>query len=133
MKTVIRDNTDRAGDRRANPRYSLSGSLPGELRGEDGVQFNAMTVDISRRGLGLLIDPAPQPGAVIELEFDQVENIPGDIKSLQFTIRHVLESPIHTITGLVNMKRCGIEIIDPDRSLDLVHFFSEFDTLIIQE
>jgi len=132
MKTFIRDVVDRGNDRRADPRYSISGSLPGELKSDDGHEYNVMPVDISRRGMGILIEPAPKPGAVISLEV--LEDEPGkDNQILHFTIRHVLDNSMRSVSGLVDMKRCGIEIVDPDRSLDLIHFFAQYDTLIIQE
>lgn len=132
MKTLIKEIIDRHQDRRSEPRYSLSGTLPGEFKGQEGREFHARPVDISRRGLGLLLDPAPSPGIIIDLELEDASPEQA-VQVLSFTVRHVHDTPIRCVSGLVDLKRCGLELIDPDRTIDLLHFFARYDTLIIQE
>jgi hypothetical protein len=130
MKSLIEDVVNRVKDRRNDPRYGLSGALPGEIRDKNGVVFSVMLVDISKRGLGLLIDPAPEVGSVLTL----CEENSGNEDTLQLVVRHVHNSQILTIHDLQNMKRCGLEILQPKQGeLDLIQRFSTCDMLLIQE
>ncbi len=115
-------------ERRQEIRYSLFGELPARminLATEQELTF--LTIDISTRGLGLLVSPSPAEGQTIRLDFiDQTR------KSLEFIVRHVhdvMEDPVH---GFESMRRCGLELNDNlATSLDLIQFFGRFDSVMI--
>ncbi len=115
-------------ERRQEIRYSLFGELPARminLATEQELTF--LTIDISTRGLGLLVSPSPAEGQTIRLDFiDQTR------KSLEFIVRHVhdvMEDPVH---GFESMRRCGLELNDNlATSLDLIQFFGSFDSVMI--
>ncbi len=115
-------------ERRQEIRYSLFGELPARMINlvtEQELTF--LTIDISTRGLGLLVSPSPTEGQTIRLDFiDQTR------KSLEFVVRHVhnvMEDPVH---GFESMRRCGLELNDNRASnLDLIQFFGSFDSVMI--
>ncbi len=115
-------------ERRQEIRYSLFGELPARMINlvtEQELTF--LTIDISTRGLGLLVSPSPTEGQTIRLDFiDQTR------KSLEFVVRHVhnvMEDPVH---GFESMRRCGLELNDNRATnLDLIQFFGSFDSVMI--
>ena len=127
MKSFIKNVVGRIRDRRQDPRYALYGSLPGEFKGRRGETYHVLPVDISRRGLGLLIDPSPTEGDKIELDLSGEGH-----SNLSFEIKHVHESSIVAISGLKDMKRCGLQLAKTHEE-DLLHYFANFDSLMIQE
>ncbi len=127
MKTFIKNVVGRIRDRRQDPRYALYGSFPGEFKGRRGETYHVLPVDISRRGLGLLIDPSPAEGDKVELDLTGEGHA-----NLCFAIKHVHDSSIVAISGLKDMKRCGLELTK-EQEEDLLHYFASFDSLMIQE
>lgn len=118
---------------RANPRerrqfirYALTGELPGQLTNEAGVVFNVVTVDVSRRGLGLLLDPAPEVEERLTLT---LEGRGGTVAlEVRWTaIHHEFDS----LPGLQSMRRCGLYVLD--RKADLVTVLAKYDGMQIEE
>jgi c-di-GMP-binding flagellar brake protein YcgR len=123
MKTALSGQ-----ERRQEIRYSLFGEVPARminLATEQELTF--LTIDISHRGLGLLVSPSPSEGQVIRLEF-----IDQNQQSLQFVVRHVhsaMDNPVH---GFESMRRCGLELNDEKNShLNLIEFLGSFDSVMI--
>jgi c-di-GMP-binding flagellar brake protein YcgR len=115
-------------ERRQEIRYSLFGELPARLINlatEQELTF--LTIDVSTRGLGLLVSPSPSEGQTIRLDF-----VDQSGKSLEFVVRHVhtvMEDPLR---GFESMRRCGLELNDDRKSnLDLIEFFGSFDSVMI--
>lgn len=123
MKTALSGQ-----ERRQEIRYSLFGELPARminLATEQELTF--LTIDISTRGLGLLVSPSPIEGQTIRLDFvDQTR------KSLEFIVRHVHSVMEDPVRGFESMRRCGLELND-DRSemFDLITFFGSIDSVMI--
>lgn len=123
MKTALSGQ-----ERRQEIRYSLFGELPARminLATEQELTF--LTIDISTRGLGLLVSPSPAEGQTIRLDFiDQTR------RSLEFIVRHVHSVMEDPVQGFESMRRCGLELnADPATNLDLIEFFGSFDSVMI--
>jgi c-di-GMP-binding flagellar brake protein YcgR len=123
MKTALSSQ-----ERRQEIRYSLFGELPARminLTTEQELTF--LTIDISSRGLGLLVSPSPAEGQAIRLDFtDQTH------QSLELIVRHVHSVMDDTVDGFESMRRCGLELNDDRASgLDLIEFFGSFDSVMI--
>lgn len=118
---------------RANPRerrqfirYALTGELPGRLTNQSGVVFNVVTVDVSRRGLGLLLDPAPEVGETLILTLEGRGGlIPLEVR--WSAVHHEFDS----LPGLQSMRRCGLQAMD--RKIDLVTVLAKYDYVQIEE
>jgi c-di-GMP-binding flagellar brake protein YcgR len=123
MKTALSSH-----ERRQEIRYSLFGELPARminLTTEQELTF--LTIDISSRGLGLLVSPSPAEGQSIRLEFtDQTR------ESLELIVRHVHNVMDDPVDGFESMRRCGLELNDDRVSgLNLIEFFGSFDSVMI--
>jgi c-di-GMP-binding flagellar brake protein YcgR len=123
MKTALSGQ-----ERRQEIRYSLFGEIPARMSNLATQQeLTYLTIDISHRGIGLLVSPNPMEGQVIRLDF-----IDQNHPSLEFIVRHVhlvMEDPVQ---GFESMRRCGLELKDEIASnLDLIEFFGSFDSVMI--
>jgi len=123
MKTALSGQ-----ERRQEIRYSLFGEIPASMTNLATQQeLVFLTIDISHRGLGLLVSPNPTESQVIRLDFAE-KNRP----SLEFVVRHVhlvMENPVQ---GFESMRRCGLELKDDSGSnLDLIELFGSFDSVMI--
>lgn len=114
-------------ERRQFVRYALTGELPGRLTNEAGTVFNVVTVDVSRHGLGLLLDPAPDEDEklVLTLEGPRGGNVLLEVR--WSTIQHEFDS----LPGLQSMRRCGLLVLD--RKIDLVTVLAKYDCVQIEE
>jgi c-di-GMP-binding flagellar brake protein YcgR len=115
-------------ERRQEIRYSLFGELPARMINHATEQeLTFLTIDISTRGLGLLVSPSPAEGQRIRLDFlDQSRH------SLEFIVRHVHSVMDDPVDGFESMRRCGLELNDERTgNLDLIHFFGSFDSVMI--
>ncbi len=124
MKTAMSSHKDR----RNEIRYSMFGEFPGKLlhqASQDELSF--LPIDISHKGLGLLVIPCPSEGSQVRVEFAD-----SQIPSLIFVCRHVHEVLDEPLLGFENMRRCGLELAeDQQASLDLIEFFARFDSVMI--
>ena len=127
MKTFIKNVVDKLKDRRGDSRYALYGSFPNDILGDQGQIYHVLPVDVSRTGIGLLIDPAPKEGERVTLAISNPENI-----SLEFEVKHLHAGSVVAISGLSDMKRCGLGLVD-QKSTDLLSLFGQIETLMIQE
>lgn len=123
MKTALSRH-----ERRQEIRYSLFGELPARMINHATEQeLTFLTIDISTRGLGLLVSPSPAEGQRIRLDFlDQSR------QSLEFVVRHVHNVMDDPVDGFESMRRCGLELNDERAgNLDLIQFFGSFDSVMI--
>ncbi|WP_176736813.1 PilZ domain-containing protein [Oligoflexus tunisiensis] len=123
MKTALSGQ-----ERRQEIRYSLFGELPARMINITTEQeLTCLTIDISTRGIGLLVSPSPVEGQVIRVEFTDQSH-----PSLDFVVRHVhsvMDDPVH---GFESMRRCGLELHDDKKSnIDLIAFFGSIDSVMI--
>lgn len=110
---------------RKEPRFSVYGEFPGKFVNQEGAAFSVLPIDISARGIGLLIDPSPTCGSRIQLEL-------SDKRFLKFRVIHV-QSPIKSsVKNLEKLRRCGLEIID-HQDVDLIEILTSTKQLTIQE
>lgn len=114
-------------ERRQFVRYALTGELPGRLTNAAGMSFNVVTVDVSRRGMGLLLDPAPEENEklVLTLEGPRGGNILFEVR--WSAVHHEFDS----LPGLSSMRRCGLMVVD--RKIDLVTVLAKYDCVQIEE
>lgn len=123
MKTALSGQ-----ERRQEIRYSLFGEVPARMINlATGQELTFLTIDISHRGLGLLVSPGPAEGQFVRLDFiDQQQ--PG----LQFVCRHVHIVMDDPVRGFESMRRCGLELSDDQQAnVDLIEFFARFDSVMI--
>lgn len=87
-------------------RYILKGFLPGKLFDASGqVQLQARPIDVSKRGLGLILGQAIQVGSFVWLQFDD--------KRIKLELAYC-----HSHLGIENIFKCGFYTKDPDCSLE---------------
>jgi hypothetical protein len=87
-------------------RYLLKGFLPGRLMDATGqLQIQARPIDVSRRGLGLIINQAIQIGTHVWFQFDD--------KKIKLELAYC-----HSHLGIDNAFKCGFFTKDPDLSLE---------------
>jgi|GEM_PF-2359387 len=124
MKTAMSSKKDR----RNEIRYSIFGEFPARMILEStGEDLLFLAVDISDKGLGLLVTPSPKIGQNIRIEFTE-----SDLPSLSFTCRHVHEVLDGPMSGLESMRRCGFELVENQQiEFNLVELFARFDSVMI--
>jgi len=128
MSLIISGSTGQ--DRRRHVRYTITGRLPGVLSDAEGSAFEVLPVDISLRGLGILIDPGPVSGATLTLT---INHLNSGINHLVFTVKWTaMDSTMIEIPGLDQMLHCGLELVDPT-TIDLVEFLGDFAEMAIEE
>ncbi|MBC7532288.1 MAG: hypothetical protein H7318_11965 [Oligoflexus sp.] len=115
-------------ERRTENRCAFIGEIPGRLVHQSH-ELKFLAVDVSKRGLGILLDPCPAEGEEILVEFDQKIRGP-----LRFTIKHIYEgaSIKEAASETAEMQRCGIELTAgqaPD--IDLIEIFTRYVTTTI--
>ena len=104
-------------DRRQERRLAFSGETPASaLNGASEISME--TMDISRKGLGVVLYPSPTAGDEIQLHFHNKR-----IPSLRFKVKHVYKE---TLDG--GRARCGIELHEQHhRDIDLIELFTRYD------
>lgn len=119
--------TLRGKERRTENRCAFIGEIPGRLLHQSHeLKFHAL--DVSRKGLGILLDPCPAEGEEILVEFDRKSRGP-----LRFTVKHIYEGATgkesHDETDTAAMQRCGIELTPGQASdIDLIEIFTRYLT-----
>ena len=118
-----------AREKRSHIRYPLSGHLPGTMVNSKGEVLESLIVDISAKGLGLLLDPGPQMGDILSLQFNT-----DHVQEVKFEVKWSLHSDkTQQLPGLHDMCRCGLLILDDsDDSLDLIEIMNRFDGIDIE-
>lgn len=113
---------DPNSERRTELRLSVFGEFPAKLHGEDNAkEYTFLPVDISQKGIGFLVSPAPEIGQFLQLRFvDQ---------TVQLLCRHVDPMVSESIRGFDEIRRCGFALHHPD--LDLVALCSRFPSILI--
>ena len=115
-------------ERRQEIRYSLVGEIPARMINVATQQeLTFLTIDISHRGLGLLVTPSPDEGQIIRLDFVDQRH-----PNLLFVCRHVHAAMEEPLLGFESMRRCGLELTDDQQAtFDLVECFARFDSVMI--
>jgi hypothetical protein len=115
-------------DSREDIRYSIFGEIPAYVILEStGELLTFVGVDISDKGLGLLLRPSPKIGQNVRLEFKE-----GDLPPLSFICRHADEVLNGSTSGLESMRRCGFELAQNQQlEFNLVELFARFDSVMI--
>lgn len=111
--------------RRNHSRYALMGQLPGTFRSEDNLIHEVVPIDISTIGLGLLMDPAPNPGAKIRWE------TPNDSSIIFRLVWTNLAEAATSFGELSHMRRCGL--LAEDQNKDLIAICREYGGVQIIE
>jgi len=105
-------------DRRTENRCSFIGVIPGRIVHRSH-ELKYLTLDVSRKGLGILLAPCPPEGEELVVEFDNPVRSP-----LRFTVKHIYGAES---TAGDPMHRCGIELA-PGQSndIDLIEIFTRY-------
>ncbi|MGE0173106.1 MAG: hypothetical protein AB7T49_09985 [Oligoflexales bacterium] len=107
-------------ERRTQTRFELTGSLPGNLTSDSGDVYEAICVDVSKHGLGLLLDPIPKAGGKLYLDTPSGK--------LTFEIRWVSRQTQlgALLDELSSTCRVGLLVAG---DTDLVQFLATFDDI----
>ncbi|NRA67607.1 MAG: hypothetical protein HRU19_24210 [Pseudobacteriovorax sp.] len=112
-------------DKRSEHRYSLLGYFSGQFTRESSEEetFAVHPIDVSKFGLGLLINPVPAENEIIIYQNDPIT------EPIRFRIKHV-----HLTKGSTkldtNLARCGLQTEDDK---EIISIFSQSLSLMIQE
>ncbi|MBC7661952.1 MAG: PilZ domain-containing protein [Chitinophagaceae bacterium] len=114
----------RGRERRTENRLVFLGEIPGRLT-HKSQELNFIPLDISRKGLGILLGPCPAEGEEILVEFKN--NTHG---SLRFTIKHIYDAKQERESSTQvdpAMQRCGIELTPGQQdSIDLIEILTRY-------
>jgi hypothetical protein len=113
-----------AQSRRVHDRFTLLGSLPGAFKIAEQI-LEVLPVDVSEGGLGLLIDPSPSPGEMVEWCNPPTDNIKLEV------IWSIKAEASQAFSEFDKMRRCGL--ILEDKTINLVDICKEQDGLQIVE
>ncbi len=116
-------------ERRTQMRLGLYGELPARfLFKEDRREVAVSPVDVTSHGLGLLVNPAPEVGQDLVVEFEK-----DLFPSITLRCCHN-QPPGISIPGMENLRRCGFVVVTEDESsLNLIQIFGTFDTIVMGE
>ena len=120
--------TEKKGhERRVDQRFALFGEVPAQIffRGEP---LSFLIVDISKRGLGLLLTPCPQEGDEISLVFNE-----GEVPPIHFIIKHLYRGNPVPGNEDQNLLRCGICLSEQNGELDLIDIFTRHTLAVITD
>lgn len=109
---------DQNSDQRSQPRYHLSGPLPGIWLSQDGQPLEILPVDVSKIGLGLLIDPAPRAGDIIIWQTQHPN------ESFEFKVIWTITPREASLPNMESLRRCGLVLQTPRG--DLLEVCSNF-------
>ncbi|MES2744252.1 MAG: PilZ domain-containing protein [Bdellovibrionota bacterium] len=107
----------RSAERRSEHRLSFQGNIPGRLQHKKG-ELEFAPFDISKKGLGLYLNPCPKEGEEVSLVLKGGE---GETNALRFTIKHIYDH-----SERQGMKRCGIELKTNVPGIDLIELLSRY-------
>lgn len=118
-------------EKRQFTRYEVTGYIPCTINDQHGQKMDAMFIDVSSKGMGMLMEPGPRPGDFLWITFDD------DVRTrLRFRVQWVAANlDIQKIEHLHDMERIGIALMDEaaPADWDLVNYLKQFDTLEISE
>ncbi len=110
-------------DRRSENRCVFVGDLPGRMVHQSH-ELRFLALDISRKGLGILLGPCPAEGEEVQVEFEKQGRSP-----LRFTVKHIYGDGGDGEKNEL-MQRCGIELTPGQASdIDLIEIFTRYDTV----
>jgi hypothetical protein len=117
-------------ERRTEDRFAFYGDIPGRMLHKSSKQVvDFLPIDISKKGMGLLLKPCPAEGEELLVEFSE-----NAAESLRFTVRHIYEGASASIEGFEDMKRCGVELVpDQQSEFDLIEIFTRYATAIVSD
>jgi hypothetical protein len=104
-------------ERRSEHRLSFKGKIPGHIQ-HNRKELDFVPFDISKKGLGLYLNPCPNKGEELSLLL-RLDG--GKIRSLQFMIKHIYED-----TDETGMRRCGVELKTQGLGIDLIELLSRY-------
>ena len=109
-------------EKREHIRFGLLGEFTDGVVGEKGEVYECFPVDISSRGLGLVMSPTPEDGEQIIIRVSQGELV----------FRVVWSKPTEVgMDHLLQMSRCGLECLD--EKIDILTTFQDYNDLSIQD
>ena len=116
-------------ERRNQLRYSIAGEIPAQFFVQGQPEpLEYVFVDVSSRGLGVMLSPAPPLDSIVELKLEKSTQV------LAFHVRYVKTESAFLGTDLESMRRCGCELHESQHDqIDLVKFFGQFSTIIVGE
>lgn len=91
-------------DRRRHRRYSITGKVPGKILAADAEEIVFIAVDVSRYGLGIIVDRPIANGAIVNYQIDSRKSIPLQVK---WVVGPVIEDE-----DMEEVYRCGLHVTD---------------------
>jgi hypothetical protein len=113
-------------ERRRHKRFAVMGKLPAKIYNKNGDLLTYIVVDVSKRGLGLLVDEKVSRNETVLVRFDIVK-----IKDTEMTVRWAVESDDHGLGFDTPVYRCGLEVISDDNDLETI--FRTIDGMILED
>ena len=109
-------------NKRMEDRFAFFGDIPGRIRVRESEELlTFFPLDISKKGLGLLLKPCPEKGEELLVELGSRG------PALRFTVRHIHEGATYSHEGFEDMKRCGSELSAEQQSgIDLIEIFTRY-------
>ena len=115
-----------ADNRRRYKRFTVNGKVSGDLLKENGEALTFFIIDVSKKGLGLLVDSELAENEKLSFKLD------NECKELSCLVRwainqrqdfdQIFDDPIC---------RCGVEVVDNDK--DIEDMLRNINTIILEE
>lgn len=119
-------------EKRRFTRYNISGTVPCDVFDRAGNRLEAVFMDVSVKGAGMILEPGPRPGDYLEVRFDGPQTV-----CLRFKVQWVASNAaIQKIADLTNMERVGLALMEPvpnHADFNFVDFLQQFGSLEISE
>jgi hypothetical protein len=108
-------------ERRRDRRLPATGRLSGMLKTSEDFVYNFFLVDVSRDGLGLLLDANVPPDTIMTLSIANIASNPIKLK-VRWTIK---------IAPSVEAYRSGLQVVNAD--IDLIALLSGIDSVKLED
>jgi hypothetical protein len=112
-------------NKRSALRYALRGNISGTFRNARGEAMEILLIDISKRGMGLLVSSGPAAGEQISLEL-----FGADKQKLSFQVKWSANKETEELPG-INMRRCGLQVMED--GVDLVEIVGKMREIQIDK
>ena len=114
--------------RRHQFRFALTGQFADHWTTRENQVIDILPLDVSSRGFGLLLNPAPAVGSQIIWHCPQLKEAIEN--PLVFAIVWSASPTVsHDFSEMTNMRRCGLLLVSDDQTIDLVELCAKIPSL----
>ncbi len=111
-------------EKRISVRRAILGTIGGLFTDQRGNKLTVVGVDVSDSGIGLLIDPCPEPGTLIRWKINKLK--------IELNLIWCFGSHDYQhIPGMENMKRCGL--ICSNKKINLIQILEADPMIEVEE